>query len=39
MQAVDQAHGKVLVVSAHHDGGKKLRAFGGIGAFLRYAIG
>ena len=36
MKAVDQARGKVVVVSTHHDGGKKLKALGGVAAILRY---
>jgi len=39
MRAVDQARGKVLVVSTHHDGGKKLVSLGGLAALLRYRVG
>ena len=38
MRAVDQARGKVLVVSTHHDGGRKLASLGGLAALLRYRI-
>lgn len=38
MRAVDQARGKVLVVSTHHDGGKKLASLGGLAALLRYKM-
>ncbi len=38
MRAVDQARGKVLVVSTHHDGGKKLASLGGLAALLRYRV-
>ena len=38
MRAVDKARGKVLVVSTHHDGGKKLASLGGLAALLRYRV-
>ncbi|HYS71174.1 MAG TPA: mRNA surveillance protein pelota, partial [Thermoplasmata archaeon] len=36
MKTVDQARGKVVVVSTHHDAGKKLKSLGGLAALLRY---
>ncbi|HEV8595953.1 MAG TPA: mRNA surveillance protein pelota [Thermoplasmata archaeon] len=38
MRAVDQGRGKVVVVSTHHDAGKKLKALGGVAAILRYKV-
>ena len=38
MWAVDQARGKVVVVSTVHDAGKKLKSLGGVAAFLRYRM-
>ena len=39
MHAVDGARGKVVVVSTHHDAGKKLKSLGGVAAMLRYKPG
>ena len=39
MRAVDGARGKVVVVSTHHDAGKKLKSLGGLAALLRYKLG
>lgn len=39
LRAVDGARGKVMVVSEHHEAGKKLEALGGMAALLRYRIG
>ena len=36
MRAVDRARGKLVVVSTHHDAGKKLKSLGGLAAILRY---
>jgi len=36
MKAVDKSKGKVWIVSSEHEGGKKLKGLGGIGAILRY---
>ncbi|MBI4416011.1 MAG: pelota family protein [Euryarchaeota archaeon] len=38
MRTVDTARGNVVVVSTHHDAGKKLASLGGVAAFLRYRI-
>ncbi|MEM0449134.1 MAG: mRNA surveillance protein pelota [Methanomassiliicoccales archaeon] len=38
MKAVESARGKVVVVSEHHEAGKKLEALGGIAALLRYKL-
>ena len=39
MRAVDRARGKLVVVSTHHDAGKKLKSLGGVAAMLRYKPG
>jgi len=39
LRRVEQQGGKVVVISRHHEAGKKLTALGGFGAFLRYKIG
>jgi protein pelota len=39
MKAVEDARGKVMVVSEYHEAGKKLDAIGGIAAILRFKIG
>ena len=31
--------GKFIIISTHHEGGKKLKAIGGVGALLRFSIG
>ncbi|MEK6920343.1 MAG: mRNA surveillance protein pelota [Nanoarchaeota archaeon] len=38
MRIVDQANGNVHIVSAEHEGGKKLDGLGGIAAILRYKM-
>lgn len=38
MNLVENTGGKVMVVSSEHDGGKQLKALGGIAALLRYGI-
>ncbi|MGF7118353.1 mRNA surveillance protein pelota [Methanobacterium oryzae] len=38
MNLVENTGGKVMVVSSEHDGGKQLKALGGITALLRYGI-
>lgn len=38
MKAVDRANGEVHIISTDHDGGKKLKGLGGIGAILRYKL-
>ncbi len=38
MRAADQGRGRVVIVSTHHDAGKKLRALGGVAALLRYLV-
>ncbi len=38
MRTVDQANGNVHIVSAEHEGGKKLDGLGGIAAILRYKM-
>jgi protein pelota len=38
LKEVDAARGKVMVVSEHHEAGKKLEALGGMAALLRYRI-
>jgi len=35
---VESQQGKIIVVSEHHDAGKKLSALGGMGAILRYKL-
>jgi len=39
LKAVESARGKVMVVSEHHEAGKKLEALGGMAALLRFRIG
>ena len=39
MKAVEDARGKVMVVSDYHEAGKKLEAIGGIAALLRFKLG
>ncbi|HTY46284.1 MAG TPA: mRNA surveillance protein pelota [Methanomassiliicoccales archaeon] len=39
LKEVEAARGKVMVVSEHHEAGKKLEAIGGIAALLRFRIG
>jgi len=31
--------GKFIIISTHHEGGKKLKAMGGVGALLRFPLG
>jgi protein pelota len=38
MKLADQGKGKVWIISAEHEGGKKLDGLGGIGAILRYKL-
>ncbi len=38
MRAVEGARGKVHIISADHEGGKKLNGLGGVAALLRYKI-
>ncbi len=38
MRQVEERRGRLMVVSTHHDAGRKLRALGGIAALLRYRI-
>lgn len=38
MRKAEERRGKVVVVSTHHDAGRKLRALGGVGALLRFPI-
>lgn len=38
MHAVETSRGKVMVVSEHHEAGKKLEALGGMAALLRFPI-
>lgn len=38
MNLVESTGGKVMVVSSEHEGGKQLKALGGIAALLRYGI-
>jgi len=39
MKSVEDARGKVMVVSDYHEAGKKLEAIGGIAALLRFKMG
>ncbi|MEN4006902.1 MAG: mRNA surveillance protein pelota [Methanobacteriaceae archaeon] len=39
MNLVENTGGKVMVVSSEHEGGKQLKALGGIAGILRYGIG
>jgi protein pelota len=36
MRSVEDQRGTVIVVSEHHEGGKKLDAIGGMAALLRF---
>ena len=38
MKSVDNLKGEVCIVSEEHQGGKKLKGLGGIGAILRYKL-
>ena len=38
MYAVESSRGKVMVVSEHHEAGKKLEALGGMAALLRFRL-
>lgn len=38
MRSVEMSRGRVVVVSEHHEGGKKLESLGGMAALLRYKI-
>ncbi len=38
MKQVDQLKGEVYIISEEHEGGKKLKGLGGIGAILRYKL-
>ncbi|MBR9682992.1 mRNA surveillance protein pelota [Candidatus Woesearchaeota archaeon] len=38
MKQVDSSKGEVHIISSDHDGGKKLKGLGGIGALLRYKL-
>jgi protein pelota len=38
LKAVEDARGKVMVVSEHHEAGKKLEALGGMAALLRFRV-
>ncbi|QLH74377.1 MAG: mRNA surveillance protein pelota [Methanomassiliicoccales archaeon] len=38
MSSVEAGRGKVVVVSEHHEGGRKLGSIGGIAALLRYKV-
>src|SRR5207249_628122 len=38
MRTAESARGTVVLVSRHHEAGKKLEALGGVGAILRFAI-
>jgi protein pelota len=38
MRSVEEARGRVTIVSELHEGGKKLEALGGMAALLRYKI-
>jgi protein pelota len=39
MHAVEQGRGRIVVVSEHHEGGRKLDSLGGMAALLRYRLG
>jgi protein pelota len=39
LKSVEAARGSIMVVSEHHEAGKKLDALGGIAALLRFRIG
>lgn len=38
MRSVEEARGRVTIVSELHEGGRKLEALGGMGALLRYRV-
>lgn len=38
MRGVEEARGRVIVVSTHHDAGQKLRSLGNLAALLRYRL-
>ena len=38
LRYVERQNGKVVVISAHHEAGKKLEALGGFGALLRFKV-
>ena len=38
LRRVERQNGKVVVISGHHEAGKKLEALGGIGALLRFKV-
>jgi len=38
MKSVEGANGSIHIISVDHDGGKKLKGLGGIGALLRYKL-
>ena len=39
LKSVESSRGKVMVVSEHHEAGRKLEALGGMAALLRYRMG
>lgn len=39
LKAVESSRGKVMVVSEHHEAGRKLEALGGMAALLRFRMG
>lgn len=39
MHVVEQGRGRIVVVSEHHEGGRKLDSLGGMAALLRYKMG
>ncbi len=38
MREVEERKGRVVVISTHHDAGRKLRSLGGVAALLRYPM-
>ena len=38
MERCEASGGRCLIISTAHDGGKKLKALGGLGALLRYVM-
>ncbi|UCD91904.1 MAG: mRNA surveillance protein pelota [Methanobacteriota archaeon] len=38
LKDVENARGKVVVISSKHEGGRKLKSLGGLGAILRYKV-
>ena len=38
LRKVERQNGKVVVISGHHEAGKKLAALGGFGAILRFRM-